>query len=229
MISEIKGRVYYLIVGYVCCCVYGLVERKWLIYGFSNMFKSVEKLTNTGLVDYFEIVIRLVIVVSIVFSIPLIWVEVVLFVWEGVTNKELKKIAIKGFNSCIWLLSSIITSICLVIQSVEHFMKSFKESSSLEAIGVFKEYYYFVEGLCIIMLVLGQLVVLLNIWDVRYRRYVYMVGIIICGLISPPDMWMQLIFFLPIIVIFEIKIIRNVWESTSRYWKGYSRWGNKDK
>lgn len=178
------------------------------------------KVYNIGVMEGVREIIRVIGWMSIIYVIPLIWVQVGSYMSTGSTRRECKWMIKVGVVSCGMIIGGIKMMEVWVIPGIIGWVKRIMEmegGKEIEYIGVMREYIEFVGGVMIGGVISGQIPIILGVMirrgvvrrkGVIYGRKVgYMVGLIIAGGVAPPEVWSQVCIWIPIIIIYEVGVV----------------------
>jgi sec-independent protein translocase protein TatC len=217
---ELKIRfIYYLInlLSFILLFYLYIYEILYLInYNPTNLY-----FIFTNLSEVFSIYIYISLIGGLTLSIPYLFLQILWFLYPCLYIYELKIIKKVFKNGISLIIISNTLFFYIIFPWSWAFFLGFETTIKKTLISIFfenkiKEYLIFFSEFLFLynFLVLFSIIVyyiltfLKNIFIIR--KFVYIFIIIVGGLLSPPDIFSQLIISLPIIIIYEIILIFNL-------------------
>jgi len=224
--KELKGRFVYLGMSYLIVVLIGLVRREDIVYELNRLVNKGGDLYNINVLEGLEIVIRMIGVIGIICVVPVLWIELYSFINTGLNREEKVEVMIGIVVSYILMTLGIYFGLEKVIPRIIDFMDGFRSELDMGYIGMLRGYYSFVEEVMIMMILLTQMPVVCMIMSktgivdenslIRYRRWFYVGGLLVSGIVSPPDIWSQIVTFVPIGCVYELWIMTLFWVGCTR-------------
>jgi len=175
--------------------------------------KQLIFLTPTG---GFMIRIKLSLFAGLAVALPVVFYQLWKFVMPGLLDKEKKYVPWVVFFSTVCFLSGALFCYFVVLKFGLRFLLSFETSDLVATISV-NEYLQFITMLIMVFGLIFEMPILsfflTKIGFItpaflrHYRRHGTVAMVIIAAVITPPDIFTQLLLAAPLIVLYEISII----------------------
>lgn len=223
-LNELKYRVFYYIISIFfmfIICFYYKVELFFLISSVFLEYKC--GFIYTGLIEPFIIYLKISILFSILFTLPVYFYNFSFFFFKSIYQyNTIYFILYFCFFYTISIIFYILSYLILFPIFLE-FLFTFQRLNSLEILNLvlqatMSQYYYFFINyiLYILVIILIPNVYLIIIffklitteyfYNYKFRKYIYICSLFNFFLIAPPDFLIQLIFFPFVIILFEVLI-----------------------
>ncbi|GAA0444594.1 twin-arginine translocase subunit TatC [Lentibacillus halophilus] len=212
-LSELRNRLIVTAVFFILFFVAGFVYVEE-IYDFIAADLPF-KLSVTGLTDLISVYITLAGLVAIIGTLPILCLQIWLFIKPGLTKPERK--ATLWYIPIIFLLFliGIVFGYIIFVQLIVPFLLSLNNDMFNE-IFTYDRYFKLLFRIVIpfalffeipiIAMFLTRLGVLTPDFMRKTRKYAYLIIVIIGAVITPPDFTLQLVVAVPLIIIYEISI-----------------------
>ena len=211
---ELRWRVKYI-------CLSGIWIGFCVVYNRGYILNRIGGFINgddlyVGVVEYLDVLMRIWIIISFICVIPYFWFQIYVFFGRGMYKNERQKLGKIGVLSWLLLILGMEFGSNVVISGIENFIGgviNIEGSDEVEYLQVLGGYVSFLERILVGLICITQLPVFL--WFLvnrviiglkkiyKWRRWVYLILFVIGGLISPPDVWSQLLLVVPIISLYE--------------------------
>ena len=217
-IGELRKRVLWSIIFFVLAAIIGLVAAVPIIEYLTN----VEPIKGTELNafspwDAIRIYMNVAIFVGLVLSLPFILFQVWLFVKPGLKERE-RSASLSYIPGAFALFLIGIAFAYFVVFPLAFYFTNFmtKQMGLTETYGL-ANYFSFMFNIVVPVSLLFELpVVVMFLTKLRilnpkllskFRRYAYLILLILSSLITPPDIISDLLVVVPMIVLYEISIL----------------------
>jgi len=164
----------------------------------------------------FMIRIKLSVFSGILISLPVIFYQIWQFVVPGLLNRERQYVPLIVFFSTACFLSGAVFCYFVVLRFGLRFLLGFETEDLVATISV-NEYLQFVTMLIlvfglifelpIISFFLTKMGLLTPAFLKHYRRHSIVVMVIVSAIITPPDVFTQILLVVPLLILYEISII----------------------
>ena len=219
-LHEIRYRISYTLYGLFATCITSYIYKEEVFYIFSKPLG--QKFIYTNLIEAFTAYIYLSIVMSIFMIYPLFIYQIWSFIVPGLYIYEKKIVRFFLQFSILLFVGAVYTGYFVLLPTAYAFLASFQKLGEEQVFTIelqAKVYDYLVLntklllalGLCfqlpIIILIIWKYNSDIYIWIVRKRKFIYLLCIVIATLITPPDIFSQLIVAVPLLLFFEVSIL----------------------
>ncbi len=218
-LSDLRNRIVFSIIGIaVGCIISGLLINQImdlvLLKPAINAGLELQNLRPFGQPFlYFKVIL----VVGIIFSIPWTLYQIWKFVAPGLYGHERNWAGRITFFTSFCFLSGVAFAYFAMVPGMMKFAKSFGSTQIKNSIDV-TEYFGFITTtilaaglvfeLPMISYVLSRVGILTPEYMRKYRRHAYIIILIIAAVLTPsPDPFNQLIFAIPMVILYEISIV----------------------
>ncbi len=180
-------------------------------------FTDNNKVIATALYEPFVISIKLSAWVGLMVSMPIICFQVWFFVAPGLYKNE--KILFIPFLISIplFFFGGALMAYFIVFPKAWKFFLHFQEGTSIEIQAHIAQYLslsmslVFAFGLCfeipVILLLLTRVRVIKTEQLIKWRKFAIVIAFVLSAVLTPPDIFSQLLLALPLIVLYEVTII----------------------
>jgi sec-independent protein translocase protein TatC len=217
-IIELRKRLMIIVVFFVVAVIASFFLAGPLIQ-FLQMSDQARELTLNAfrITDPFKILITVMMLLAIIMTSPLILYQVWAFISPGLYQKE--RTATLSYIPFIFFLfiGGVSFSYFVVFPFVIQFMTDLSEKLNIEQTIGINEYFSFLFQLTIpfgfvfqmpvVLLFLTRLGILTPMMLTKYRKYIYLVLVVVADILTPPDIMSHVLVTLPLIILFEISII----------------------
>ena len=221
-ISEIKIRLFYIFTMLVCTFITCYIFKEPIIYILIKplLTISTQYFIFTNLIEIFIMYLKILLIISLYLIIPFILYQIWLFFVPGLYIYE--KISLKYFFYLIILTLCLGISIAyyIIIPIAWQFFISFetKEQNlfSIHYEAKINEYLILILNILLTISFCFQfplyILLLINFnilnisWFYKKRKIAYICILIFAAIISPPDLFSQILLVIPLIILYEITI-----------------------
>ncbi|HSO57606.1 MAG TPA: twin-arginine translocase subunit TatC [Paenisporosarcina sp.] len=217
-IIELRKRLMIIVVFFVVAVVISFFLAGPLIE-FLQVSEEARDLTLNAfkITDPFKILITVMMVLAIVMTSPIILYQVWAFISPGLYKKE--RTATLSYIPFIFLLfiAGVSFSYYVVFPFVIHFMAELASDLNIEQTIGINEYFSFLFQLTIpfgfvfqmpvVLLFLTRLGIITPMLLTKYRKYIYLVLVVVADILTPPDIMSHVLVTIPLILLFEFSII----------------------
>ncbi|ARI79183.1 twin-arginine translocase subunit TatC [Halobacillus mangrovi] len=213
-LSELRKRIIWTLVFFVAFFVVGFLNVRTIQDFFVEELPFELNMTSPG--EIIWIFFTIASIVAIAGTLPVLCLQVWLFIKPALTPKE-RKVSLAYIPAIFLLfLGGLAFGYVVFIQMILPFLLSLNDGMFNEIYTV-ERYFKFLFRVTIPFAVLFEIPILtmfltsLGIVNpmflVKVRKYAYFILIIIGTIISPPDFILQIVVAIPLIVLYEISIV----------------------
>lgn len=217
-INELRKRLMIIVVFFVVSVIGSYFIAGKLIK-FLQMSEEARNITLNAfnVTDPFKILISVMLLLATVITSPIILFQLWAFISPGLYPKERR--ATLSYIPFIFFLfiGGVSFSYFVVFPFVIGFMADLSEDLNIvQTIGI-NEYFNFLFQLTIpfgfvfqmpvVLLFLTRLGILNPMLLTKYRKYIYLVLVVVADILTPPDIMSHVLVTLPLIALFEISIV----------------------
>lgn len=212
-LTELRNRIIVTMVAFILFFITSLIfVRK--IYGFFESHIEIE-LNITGLADILWIYLTIASVVAIVATLPVLSIQLWLFVRPGLTDTERKFSLLYIPIVFILFVGGLVVGYILFIQLIMPFLLSLNKGMFNEIFTVDKYWRFlmqivipfgFIFEVPIVLMFLTSLEIITPQFLRKMRKYAYLILLIFGGLVTPPDVILQISVAIPLFLLYELSI-----------------------
>lgn len=213
-LSELRKRIIWTLVFFVAFFVVGFLNVRTIQNFFVEELPFELNMTSPG--EIIWIFFTIASIVAIAGTLPVLCLQVWLFIKPALTPKE-RKVSLAYIPAIFLLfLAGLAFGYVVFIQMILPFLLSLNDGMFNEIYTV-ERYFKFLFRVTIPFAVLFEIPILtmfltsLGIVNpmflVKVRKYAYFILIIIGTIISPPDFILQIVVAIPLIILYEISIV----------------------
>ena len=221
-IAEIKVRLFYILTMLVCTFITCYIFKEPIIYILIKplLTISTQYFIFTNLIEIFIMYLKILLIISLYLIIPFILYQIWLFLVPGLYLYE--KVSLKYFFYLIILTLCLGITIAyyLIIPIAWKFFISFETKGqnlfSIHYEAKINEYLMLILNILLTISFCFQfplyilLLINFNILDISWfykkRKIAYILILIFAAIISPPDLFSQILLFTPLIILYELTI-----------------------
>lgn len=217
-IIELRKRLMIIVVFFVLAVIASFFLAGPLIE-FLQVSEEARNITLNAfrVTDPFKILITVMILLAIVMTSPVILYQVWAFISPGLYQKE--RTATLSYIPFIFLLfiGGVSFSYFVVFPFVINFMADLSNELNIEQTIGINEYFDFLFQLTIpfgfvfqmpvVLLFLTRLGLITPMLLTKYRKYIYLILVVVADILTPPDIMSHVLVTLPLIILFEISIL----------------------
>lgn len=212
-LSELRKRLIITAVFFILFFIIGFFFAKDVYYFFK---KDIDfPLHITGISDTLRIYIKIASIVAIAGTIPVLSLQLWLFVRPGLTPKE-RKATLKYIPAVVFLfILGLVFGYLIFVNFIMPFLMSLNDEMFTEIFTVNK-YFGFMFRIVVPFAFIFEIpIVTMFLTSIGFispellrsmRKYAYFVLLILGGIITPPDIFLQLIVAIPLFLLYEISI-----------------------
>lgn len=222
-LSELRRRIIYSLISVVITSIISYIFYPQIIKIITTPYKDIEIFNQKNLFIYsiyegFIVRIKIAILGGIILGLPFIFYNIIKFIFPALTLKEKRILFLLLFVSFLLALFGIYYGYYKVIPISIKFLAS--KDFIPENVGIllnFNKNIFFIFQLILAGVIIFQapllLVILmaLNIIKrktvVKYIRHIIVIIFIISAILTPPDVMSQILFALPLIILFFLAIL----------------------
>lgn len=212
-LTELRNRIIVTMLGFIAFFITSLIfVRK--IYGFFESHIQV-KLNVTGPADILWIYLTIASVIAIVATLPILSLQLWLFVRPGLTDQERKMSLAYIPVVFILFVFGLVVGYYLFIQLIMPFLLSLNKGMFNEIFTVDKYFRFMMQivipfgvifEIPIILMFLTSLGIITPQFLRKMRKYAYFILLIFGGLVTPPDVVLQISVAIPLFLLYEFSI-----------------------
>ncbi len=212
-LTELRNRIIVTLIFFVIFFIIGFIYIKD-IYGFFEADIDF-KLTVTGIADIIWIYISMAGILAIVGTLPILSLQIWLFIKPGLKKQERR--ASLSYVPAVFLLFvfGLVFGYLLFTNLIVPFLLSLNDGLFNELFTVDKYFKFMFKvtipfallfEIPIVTMFLTSLGILNPVFLRKSRKYAYLILLVLSALITPPDVFLQLIVAVPLFILYEISI-----------------------
>lgn len=212
-LSELRNRLILTAVFFIVAFIVSFIFVKDIYYFFEKDIDFVLNITSPG--DTIWVYFSIAGLMAIVVTLPVLCLQLWLFVKPGLTNSE-RKISLSYIPAVFLLfITGLVFGYLAFINLILPFLLSLNDGMFNELFTVDK-YFRFMFRLTIpfalifeipiIVMFLTSIGILTPQFLRKVRKYAYFIMLIVGGLITPPDIVLQIAVAIPLILLYEVSI-----------------------
>ncbi|RWZ60899.1 twin-arginine translocase subunit TatC [Halobacillus fulvus] len=213
-ISELRRRVIWTLLFFIAFFIVGFLYHKPLLLYFIENLPFELNMTSPG--EIIWIVFTVASVIAITGTLPVLCLQVWLFVKPALTPKE-RRVSLAYIPAVFLLFAGGLTFGYIVfVQFILPFLLNLNNGLFNEIFTV-ERYFRFLFRVTIPFAVLFEIPIIIMFLTslgivnpeflVKVRKYAYFILVIIGTIISPPDFILQLVVAVPLILLYEVSIV----------------------
>jgi sec-independent protein translocase protein TatC len=174
------------------------------------------KIINTEMSGQFTLSIWISIIIGLILSIPYILFEIWIFVRPALTKKERTYSSVFVFIAALLFLIGVVFSYFLIVPLTVNFLGTYKVSSGVDNFITLRSYISTVSTLCfstglvflfpVLVFFLTKLGIIKPTFLTKNRKYIIVIILIIAAIITPPDVFSQIMVTIPLYALYEMSI-----------------------
>jgi sec-independent protein translocase protein TatC len=233
---EIKYRIFYFLVSliltlfiiyfYIDECVYlfsyPILETNILKLFQSDSAFDSNRLIYTNATEAFIINLKFSFLFANIICFINLLIHFILFIIPSLYKSEYFNLVFFFLLLCLMFFISLFVIYYILIPNIWSFLVSFERSDFSDLLNIkleakISEYFDFIFNIFCYLSVIFQfplfmiVLFLMNIITINkfifYRKYIVLISLVVGALISPPDVFSQILLAIPLIILFEITII----------------------
>lgn len=212
-LTELRNRIIVTLIFFIIFFIIGFIYIKD-IYGFFEADIDF-KLTVTGIADIIWIYISMAGILAIVGTLPIFSLQLWLFIKPGLKKQERR--ASLSYVPAVFLLFvfGLVFGYLLFTNLIVPFLLSLNDGLFNELFTVDKYFKFMFKvtipfallfEIPIVTMFLTSLGILNPVFLRKSRKYAYLILLVLSALITPPDVFLQLIVAVPLFILYEISI-----------------------
>ncbi|RNF38940.1 twin-arginine translocase subunit TatC [Planococcus salinus] len=216
-ISELRKRLTLIVVFFLFAILLSFFLAEPLIH-YLQYTEEAKNLTLNAfkITDPIKVYMQVMMILALIITSPLIMYQFWAFISPGLHDKERKTTLSYIPFSLLLFVGGIAFSYLVLFPYVIGFMLNISDNLDIqETIGI-NEYFQFlfqitlpfgfIFQLPVLMLFLTRLGIITPMMMTKYRKYAYLILVIIAAFITPPDIISHLIVTLPLILLYEFSV-----------------------
>ncbi|HLS35762.1 MAG TPA: twin-arginine translocase subunit TatC [Bacillota bacterium] len=212
-LSELRNRLIVTAVFFILFFIVGFIFAKDVYFFFKEDIDF--PLHITGITDTLRIYVKIATIIALVGTIPVFSIQLWLFVKPGLTETE-RKASLKYIPAVVILfIVGLIFGYLIFVNFIMPFLISLNDDMFTEIFTVEKYFgflfkivlpFAFIFEIPVLSMFLTSLGLLSPAALRKFRKYAYFVLLILGGIITPPDIFLQLIVAIPLFLLYEVSI-----------------------
>lgn len=212
-LTELRKRLIVTVVFFVIFFIIGFIFVKDIYYFFESGIDF--KLTITSPGEIIWIYIMIASIIAIVGTIPVLSVQIWLFIKPGLTKKE-RRVSL-SYIPAVFLLFvfGLVFGYILFLKLILPFLLSLNDDMFNELFTVEKYFRFMLRmtlpfallfEIPIVTMFLTSLGIITPQFLRKVRKYAYFALLIVGGIVTPPDIFLQILVAVPLFTLYEISI-----------------------
>ncbi|MFW3484215.1 twin-arginine translocase subunit TatC [Staphylococcus caprae] len=227
--GELRHRLVVIFIAFIISVIIVYISSHWWIQSLIRYIKRAHVTLHTfSFTETIQIYVMIIFTVAICIIIPIIFYQLSSFVAPGLHAYERQFIYKYSFFCAILFISGVAFAFFIGFPMIINFSENLSHLLSIDQVIGFKAYlgelirWLLVFGFIFQLPILFMGLAHFGLIDVtqlgRYRKYVYFACFVAASIIAPPDLILNLVLTLPLIILFEISMF--IAKITSRKQKG---------
>ena len=224
-----RHRLVVIFIAFIISVIIVYISSHWWIQSLIRYIKRAHVTLHTfSFTETIQIYVMIIFTVAICIIIPIIFYQLWSFVAPGLHAYERQFIYKYSFFCAILFISGVAFAFFIGFPMIINFSENLSHLLSIDQVIGFKAYlgelirwllaFGFIFQLPILFMGLAHFG-LIDVTQLgRYRKYVYFACFVAASIIAPPDLILNLVLTLPLIILFEISMF--IAKITSRKQKG---------
>ncbi|MGX0911007.1 sec-independent protein translocase protein TatC [Staphylococcus caprae] len=224
-----RHRLVVVFIAFIISVIIVYISSHWWIQSLIRYIKRAHVTLHTfSFTETIQIYVMIIFTVAICIIIPIIFYQLWSFVAPGLHAYERQFIYKYSFFCAILFISGVAFAFFIGFPMIINFSENLSHLLSIDQVIGFKAYlgelirWLLVFGFIFQLPILFMGLAHFGLIDVtqlgRYRKYVYFACFVAASIIAPPDLILNLVLTLPLIILFEISMF--IAKITSRKQKG---------
>ncbi len=223
-LNELKFRIFYYIITLVFTFLIFFNYKVELFFLISSIFLNYKcGFIYTGLMEPFIIYLKISILFSIIFTLPIYFYNFGFFFFKSLYRYTTRYFILYIFFFYIVSIICYILSFIFIFPIFLEFLFTFQRLNSIDILNLVLQatmsqyYYFFINYIIYLFLIIlipniYLIIIFFNLinkeyfYNYRFRKYIYICSLLNFFLIAPPDVLLQLVFFPFVIILFELFI-----------------------
>lgn len=217
-LTELRKRLIIVAVFFVIAMIASLFMAQPVIRYLQHSTEAKELTMNAFRVtDPLKVYMEVSVIIAVVLILPIILYQIWAFISPGLYERE-RKITLTYIPLAICLfLIGIIFSYYILFPLVIQFMMKLSHQMAIHTVIGINEYFSFLIQITlpfgfifqmpVVTMFLTRLGMITPVFLKKVRKYAYLGLIIIAAIITPPDVFSQLVVSVPLIALYEISVL----------------------
>lgn len=212
-LSELRNRLIFTMVTFIVFFIIGFLFVEQIYTFFENDIDF--KLTVTGVTDAIWIRIVIAALIALVVTLPVLSFQIWLFIKPGLTINE-RRVSLSYIPAILLLfVFGLVFGYILFVKLILPFLLSWNTGSFNEMFTVDRYFrtlmsmtlpFGFIFEIPIILMFLTSLGVITPKFLKKNRKYAYFLLLIVGGLVTPPDIVLQIAVAVPLFLLYELSV-----------------------
>lgn len=212
-LSELRNRLIVTALFFVIFFIIGFIFWKDIYLFLQKDFTFDLNITGPG--EIIWIMVSIAGIIALIGTLPILSLQLWLFVKPGLTTRE-RKVSLTYVPAVFFLfVIGLIFGYFMFIKLILPFLLSLNDGMFNQIFTVERYFRFmfhlilpfaFIFEVPIVAMFLTSLGIITPMFLRKIRKYAYFILLIIGGLITPPDIFLQLIVFAPLCILYEISI-----------------------
>ncbi|MBU5272224.1 twin-arginine translocase subunit TatC [Staphylococcus caprae] len=215
--GELRHRLVVVFIAFIISVIIVYISSHWWIQSLIRYIKRAHVTLHTfSFTETIQIYVMIIFTVAICIIIPIIFYQLWSFVAPGLHAYERQFIYKYSFFCAILFISGVAFAFFIGFPMIINFSENLSHLLSIDQVIGFKAYlgelirWLLVFGFIFQLPILFMGLAHFGLIDVtqlgRYRKYVYFACFVAASIIAPPDLILNLVLTLPLIILFEISM-----------------------
>ncbi|MFW3612192.1 twin-arginine translocase subunit TatC [Staphylococcus caprae] len=215
--GELRHRLVVVFIAFIISVIIVYISSRWWIQSLIRYIKRAHVTLHTfSFTETIQIYVMIIFTVAICIIIPIIFYQLWSFVAPGLHAYERQFIYKYSFFCAILFISGVAFAFFIGFPMIINFSENLSHLLSIDQVIGFKAYlgelirWLLVFGFIFQLPILFMGLAHFGLIDVtqlgRYRKYVYFACFVAASIIAPPDLILNLVLTLPLIILFEISM-----------------------
>lgn len=212
-----RHRLVVVFIAFIISVIIVYISSRWWIQSLIRYIKRAHVTLHTfSFTETIQIYVMIIFTVAICIIIPIIFYQLWSFVAPGLHAYERQFIYKYSFFCAILFISGVAFAFFIGFPMIINFSENLSHLLSIDQVIGFKAYlgelirWLLVFGFIFQLPILFMGLAHFGLIDVtqlgRYRKYVYFACFVAASIIAPPDLILNLVLTLPLIILFEISM-----------------------
>jgi len=212
-LTELRNRLIVTTIFFIIFFIVGFIFWEKIYYFLQKDFTFELNITSPG--EIIWIILSIAGIIAVIGTLPILSLQLWLFVKPGLTKKE-RKVSLSYIPAVFLLfIIGLMFGYIIFIKLILPFLLSLNDGMFNQIFTV-ERYFRFMFRLIlpfaflfevpIIMMFLTSLGLITPQFLSKMRKYAYFILLIVGGLITPPDIFLQVMVFIPLCALYEISI-----------------------
>lgn len=234
-LTELRNRIIVTMITFILAFIGSLIYVRQIYSFFANHIEI--KLNVTGPADILWIYLTLAAIIAFVITLPILSLQLWLFVRPGLTVKERNLSLLYIPVVFLLFVAGLIAGYLLFIHVVMPFLLNLNQGMVNELFTVDKYFRFMLQlvvpigivfEIPIVLMFLTSLEIITPQFLRKMRKYAYFILLIFGGMITPPDVFLMITVAIPLFLLYELSVYLCVIVYKRKLKRNAERLANKD-